>query len=130
MIWLFCFYYNSLTTAKLARSLAGLGHHNQIAAYTAGLLHALGELQMHLAAPQAMAPINALVSPLDLRRSKIEQHLLGYCYGQVSAGLALVKARVTAAQVKVPALPTSSEEPVEPVEPVAPAPGATPEQLP
>ena len=82
------FWRYSLTTAKLARSLAGLGHHNQIAAYTAGLLHALGELQMHLAAPQAMAPINALVSPLDLRRAKIEQHLLGYCYGQVSAGLA------------------------------------------
>ena len=82
------FWRYSLNTAKLARSLAGLGHHNQIAAYTAGLLHAIGELHMHLAAPQAMAQINALVPALDLRRAKIERHLLGYCYGQVSAELA------------------------------------------
>lgn len=47
---------------------------------------------------------------------------------KVSAGLALVKARVTAAQVKVPAPPSSSEEPVEPVEPSAPA--ATSERRP
>ena len=38
------FWRYSLNTAKLARSLAGIVHHNQIAAYTAGLLHALGEL--------------------------------------------------------------------------------------
>jgi HD-like signal output (HDOD) protein len=82
------FWRYSLNTAKLARSLAGIGHHNQIAAYTAGLVHAVGELLMHLAAPDIILSINALVSPLDLRRAKIEQRILGYCYGNVSAGLA------------------------------------------
>lgn len=82
------FWRYSLNTAKLARSLAGIGHHNQIAAYTAGLVHALGELLMHLAAPDIISSINVLVSPLDLRRAKIEQRILGYCYGNVSAGLA------------------------------------------
>lgn len=37
------FWRYSLNTAKLARSLAGIVHQNQIAAYTAGLLHAVGE---------------------------------------------------------------------------------------
>ena len=49
------FWRYSLNTAKLARSLAGIVHHNQIAAYTAGLLHALGELVIHLAAWRARA---------------------------------------------------------------------------
>jgi HD-like signal output (HDOD) protein len=82
------FWRYSLNTAKLARSLAGIGHHNQIAAYTAGLVHAVGELLMHLAAPDIIFSINDLVSPLDLRRAKIEHRILGYCYGNVSAELA------------------------------------------
>ncbi len=82
------FWRYSLNTARLARSLAGIGHLNQIAAYTAGLVHAVGELLMHLAAPDIISSINVLVSPLDLRRARIEQRILGYCYGNVSAGLA------------------------------------------
>ena len=70
------FWRYSLNTAKLARSLAGLVHHNQIAAYTAGLLHAVGELLLHLADPETVLSINTLVSPLDLRRAKIEQRIL------------------------------------------------------
>ncbi|RKJ94143.1 HDOD domain-containing protein [Alicycliphilus denitrificans] len=82
------FWRYSLYTAKLARALAGLVHHNQIAAYTAGLLHGVGELALHMADAARMQSVNALVGPLDLRRAKLEQHLLGYCYAQVSAGLA------------------------------------------
>ena len=78
----------SLNTAKLARSLAGVLHLPQAAAYTAGLLHALGELNIHLAMPERAHALNALVSPHDLRRAKLEQRLLGYAYGQVGAGLA------------------------------------------
>ncbi|EJE53486.1 putative signal transduction protein [Acidovorax sp. CF316] len=78
----------SLNTAKLARSLAGLVHHDQIAAYTAGLLHALGELVIHLADPEKAHSVNTLVAPLDLRRTKVEQRIFGYCYSKVSAGLA------------------------------------------
>jgi HD-like signal output (HDOD) protein len=82
------FWRYSLNTAKLARSFAGLVHHNQIAAYTAGLLHGVGELALHLADPARMQSVNTLVAPLDPRRAKLEQHLFGYSYAQVSAGLA------------------------------------------
>ncbi|MCE1192214.1 MAG: HDOD domain-containing protein [Acidovorax sp.] len=82
------FWRYSLNTAKLARSLAGIAQQNQVAAYTAGLLHALGELVIHLADPERIQSINTLVAPFDLRRSKIEQRILGYCYGHVTAGLA------------------------------------------
>lgn len=82
------FWRYSLNTAKLARSLAGIVHHNQIAAYTAGLLHGLGELVMHLASAEKAQSLNTLVAPLDPRRAKIEQRILGFCYSQVSAGLA------------------------------------------
>jgi len=82
------FWRYSLNTAKVARSLAGIVHHNQIAAYTAGLLHALGELVIHLGEPEKAQSINTLVAPLDPRRAKIEQRIFGFCYAHVSAGLA------------------------------------------
>ena len=46
------FWRYSLATAKYARSLAGSVHHNQPTAYTAGLLHGLGELLIHQADPE------------------------------------------------------------------------------
>lgn len=82
------FWRYSLNTAKLARALAGLVHHSQVAAYTAGLLHGLGELTLHLADPGRMETVNSLMAPLDIRRARLELHLFGYCYGQVSAGMA------------------------------------------
>ena len=82
------FWRYSLNTAKLARSLAGIAFQNQIAAYTAGLLHGMGELVLHLADPEKAQAVNTLVPPLDLRRGKIEQRIFGYDYGHVSAGLA------------------------------------------
>lgn len=82
------FWRYSLSTAKLARAFAGLVEQSQIAAYTAGLLHGLGELVLHLCDPERMQSMNTLVSPLDPRRAKLEQRLLNYGYGQVSAELA------------------------------------------
>ncbi|GAB2725121.1 hypothetical protein GCM10027019_00680 [Melaminivora jejuensis] len=82
------FWRYSLHAAKMARSLAGLVRHNPLAAYSAGLLHALGELALHLADPARMLSIATLAAPLDLRRGLLEQHLLGFSYAQVSAGLA------------------------------------------
>ncbi len=82
------FWRYSLNTAKISRSLAGIVHHSQIAAYTAGLLHALGELVIHLGDPDKAQSVNTLVAPFDPRRGKIEQRIFGYCYGHVSAGLA------------------------------------------
>ncbi len=82
------FWRYSLNTAKLSRSLAGIVHQNQIAAYTAGLLHALGELVIHLAAPDKAHAVDTLVAPFDLRRAKIEQRIFGYSYAHVTAALA------------------------------------------
>ena len=82
------FWRYSLHTAKLARSLAGVVFQNPTAAYTAGLLHGLGELLIHLGDPQKAQSMNTLVPPLDMRRGKIEQRILGYSYTHVSAALA------------------------------------------
>jgi HD-like signal output (HDOD) protein len=82
------FWRYSLHTAKLARSLAGVVFQHPTAAYTAGLLHGLGELVIHLASPDRAQSINTLVSPLDMRRGKVEQRIFGFCYSQVSAALA------------------------------------------
>ena len=82
------FWRYSLHTAKLARSLAGVVFQNPTAAYTAGLLHGLGELLIHLGNPQKAQSMNTLVLPLDMRRGKIEQRILGYSYTHVSAALA------------------------------------------
>ena len=82
------FWRYSLNTAKLARSLAGVVFQNPTAAYTAGLLHGLGELLIHLGNPQKAQSMNTLVLPLDMRRGKIEQRILGYSYSHVSAALA------------------------------------------
>jgi hypothetical protein len=43
---------------------------------------------MHLAMPQALAELNAHMSPLDLRRAQAERHQFGYCYSSVGAGYA------------------------------------------
>lgn len=82
------FWRYSLHTAKLARSLAGVVFQNPTAAYTAGLLHGLGELLIHMGNPQKAQSMNTLVLPLDMRRGKIEQRILGYSYTHVSAALA------------------------------------------
>lgn len=82
------FWRYSLNTAKLARSFAGIVRQNQIAAYSAGLLHALGELVIHLAAPEKAQSLDTLVAPIDPRRGQIEARILGYDYGHVSAALA------------------------------------------
>ena len=81
------FWRYSLHTAKLARSLAGVVFQNPTAAYTAGLLHGLGELLIHLGNPQKAQSMNTLVLPLDMRRGKIEQRILGYSYSHLSVAL-------------------------------------------
>ena len=82
------FWRYSLHTAKISRSLAGIVRLDQSAAYSAGLLHALGEVRMHIADPEGLKKLNELLSPLDLRRASMERKLLGFTYAHVSAGLA------------------------------------------
>jgi HD-like signal output (HDOD) protein len=82
------FWRYSLHTAKLAQSLARVVYQHPTAAYAAGLLHGLGELVIHLARPDKAQSINTLVSPLDMRRGKVEHKIFGFCYSDVSAALA------------------------------------------
>ena len=110
------FWRYSLHTAKLARSLAGVVFQHPTAAYTAGLLHGLGELVIHLASPDRAQSINTLVSPLDMRRGKVEQRIFGFCYNQVSAALArrwlLPQVVVDALQYQAAPFENSAYEPL------------------
>jgi HD-like signal output (HDOD) protein len=78
----------SLNVAKLSRMLAGMVRQNQPAAFTAGLIHATGELVMHLGLPKELAALDQEVPPLGLKRAAAERKLLGYCYADVGAGFA------------------------------------------
>ena len=82
------FWEYSLNAAKVSRALAGLVRLNQQAAFTCGLIHAIGELAMHLGMPEVMARLNQEMPPLDLRRARFERKELGYCYATVGAGFA------------------------------------------
>jgi len=78
----------SLNVARVSRALAGVVRQNQQAAYTCGLIHAIGELAMHLAMPVECAMMDREMPPLDLRRAKLERQEFGYCYATVGAGYA------------------------------------------
>jgi HD-like signal output (HDOD) protein len=76
----------SLDAARVARSLAGLLRLNPQAAYTCGLIHAVGELLMRSAMPEAVA-LDQTCPPLRLRRLRMERAKLGFGYTQATAGL-------------------------------------------
>lgn len=78
----------SLNTAKLSRMLAGMIRKNQAAAFTAGLIHATGELVMHRGMALELIALDQEVPPLALKRASAERKLLGYCYADVGAGFA------------------------------------------
>ena len=82
------FWRYSLDVAKLSRALGGMLRKNQPANFTAGLIHAIGELVMHLGMPFEMAALDQQVPPLGLKRAAAERKLLGYCYADVGAGFA------------------------------------------
>ena len=81
------FWRYSLQAAEIARSLSETLHQNQSGAFTAGLIHAIGILVMHIAMPDRMAPLDLSTSPLDFNRAAAEKAVLGYCYAEVGAGL-------------------------------------------
>ena len=82
------FWRYSLRVADISRSLASLLRQNEGNAFTAGLVHAIGDLIMHIAMPDVMAPIDMGTPPLDLRRAEVERSALGYTYAEVGAGMA------------------------------------------
>ncbi len=82
------FWNYSLNVARVSRALAGVVRQNQQAAFTCGLIHAFGELAMHLAMPVEIAELDAQIKPLDLRRAGAEQSRFGFGYAAVGAGFA------------------------------------------
>lgn len=82
------FWRYSLRVADISRSLAALLRQNEGNAFTAGLVHAIGDLLMHIAMPDVIGPIDMGTPPLDLRRADVERATLGYCYADVGAAMA------------------------------------------
>jgi HD-like signal output (HDOD) protein len=82
------FWRYSLRVADISKSLAGLLRQNESNAFTAGLIHAIGDLIMHIAMPDLIAPLDMGTPPLDLNRAQAEMSVFGYTYAQVGAGMA------------------------------------------
>ncbi|WP_372658773.1 HDOD domain-containing protein [Hydrogenophaga sp.] len=82
------FWRYSLRVADISRSLASMLNQHEGNAYTTGLIHAIGDLIMHIAMPAKLAPIDLRVPPLDMDRAKAEMAAFGFCYAQVGAGMA------------------------------------------
>ncbi len=82
------FWRYSLDVAKLARKLARTVRSHATLSYTAGLIHASGELVMHLGMPDQMRWLNERTDLLSPQRVKAQKHLLGYSYAEVGTALA------------------------------------------
>ncbi len=82
------FWRYSLNTANLSRYIAMPIKIDENTAYTAGLIHCIGELVMHVGMPEAMQDLDRSVPLLDLKRAKAERGLFGYSYAEVGAALA------------------------------------------
>lgn len=76
----------SFECAKVARALARLLQLNAQAAFTSGLIHAVGELAMRVSMEQTLA-LDEKVKPLAFQRWRAERHLFNFCYTEVSAWL-------------------------------------------
>lgn len=81
------FWRYSLRAADIARSLASLLGQNPGNAFTAGLIHSVGILIMHIVMPEEMVQLDMRTSPLDLDRAASETEMFGYCYAEVGAGM-------------------------------------------
>jgi HD-like signal output (HDOD) protein len=82
------FWAYSLNVAKQARLLAGMVRQNPQAAFTCGLIHAIGELAIHIGMSEDALALDEKTHPLDLKRFRAEHKTFGFCYAQVGAGFA------------------------------------------
>ena len=84
------FWRYNLYTACASRWLAGRDGVNADLVFTVGLMHGIGQLHMHAAIPDVMAPIDRKLNVLDAGRAELEQQTLDFHYGDVSAALAKI----------------------------------------
>jgi HD-like signal output (HDOD) protein len=82
------FWRYSINSANLSRYIALPIKIDENTAFTAGLVHGIGELVMHVGMPEAMIDLDRSVPVLDLKRARAEKGLFGYSYAEVGAALA------------------------------------------
>lgn len=82
------FWRYSMSTAQRSHTLARPIQVDAGAAFTAGLVHGIGELVMHTGMPEAMVDLNQSVPMLDLLRPQAEQERFGFSFAEVGAALA------------------------------------------
>ncbi len=84
------FWHYNLYTACASRWLASTAHADGDMAFTLGLMHAIGQLQMHAVAPREMAALDRQLNVLNAGRAELEMAALNFHYGDVSAELARI----------------------------------------
>jgi len=82
------FWLYNLYTASSSRWLASRVGVNSDLVFTVGLMHGLGQLQLHVAAPDAVLPLDKALPVLDAGRAALEKDKLGFHNGAVAAELA------------------------------------------
>jgi len=85
---LHAFWRYNLYTACAGRWLAQRADVNSDMVFTLGLMHGIGQLQMHAGMAQAMAPLDKKMKVLAAGRAELEREAFGFHFGDVSAELA------------------------------------------
>ena len=84
------FWHYNLFAASASRWLAGKAEINSDLVFTVGLMHGIGQLHLHAAAPDAVAPLDKRLHVLDGERAALENSTWGFHNGTVAAELAQV----------------------------------------
>lgn len=82
------FWQYSFVAASMAKWICAPRRLDENVAFTAALLHGVGELVMHMGMPETMQGINTAIDPLHFERAQVEYQALGYCYAEAGAALA------------------------------------------
>ena len=82
------FWRYNLYTACAARWLADRADADSDMVFTLGVMHAIGQLQMHAVIPEDMMALDKQIGVLDAGRARAELEVFGFHYGYVSADLA------------------------------------------
>ncbi|MFZ4499239.1 MAG: HDOD domain-containing protein [Burkholderiales bacterium] len=83
------FWRYSAHCAGASRWIANASSDNSAVAFTVGMMHAIGQLVMHTAMPEAMEALSAEKPCNDPSRAEAERERFGYDFHRVSAELAI-----------------------------------------
>ncbi|MBV2235807.1 MAG: HDOD domain-containing protein [Sterolibacterium sp.] len=81
------FWRYSLSTAVAGKWLAGKTGEESEMAFTAGVVHGLGQLMLHLGLPEQSTTLDKIVSIYSENRLQMEQDVFGFNHADVSAEL-------------------------------------------